>query len=255
MNCKKADLMLKTEVTYWMKEHGIDLENLICIDEINVDRNVENFVLVDHHESPYHQKVISVLDHRPYDAKLLLNDECIVNIQEVGSCTTLVMDAIKTDQGIDEIKKEANLLHFLYGPIVLDTINFSKEADKTREMDIEVAQFIERILNIEDIEGTRLDIFKRLVDARADTSSLDSLQILSKDLKIVSNKNSTVRVAMPGLYVFEYPTLERAAENIKAFAERENIDVVVLMGMQPFGNSVKRQLAVINIKNKDLFDS
>ncbi|XP_070496003.1 exopolyphosphatase PRUNE1 [Chironomus tepperi] len=254
INCKKEHLPLKTEVTYWLKEHGIELDSLICKDEINIDAGVENFILVDHHVSPYHEKVVSVLDHRPYDEKSLLEDECIVNIQEVGSCASLVLEAIKTDLGIEDIKKEESLLHFLYGPIILDTINYSIDADKVRELDFEMTAIIERALKIEDTESTRQGIFKALVDARADVSSLNSLQILSKDLKIVSNKDSTVKIAMSGLHVFEYPFIDAAAENIKIFAEQENIDVVMFMGMKPVNDSVERHLAVIDIKNKNLYD-
>lgn len=253
INCKKEHLPFKSEVMYWLKKHSIELDSLICKDEINVN-SVENLILVDHHVSPYHEKVVSVLDHRPYDEKSMLNDECIVNIQEVGSCATLVLAAIKTDVGIEDIKKEQSLLHFLYGPIILDTINYSKDADKVRELDFEMTEIIESALSIEDIESTRQDIFKSLVDARSDVSSLNSFQILSKDLKIVSNKNSTVKVAMPGLDVFEYPVMNDAAENIKLFAEQENIDVVMFMGMKPVNNTVERHLAVIDIKNKNLFD-
>lgn len=245
---------LKTEVTYWLKEHGIELDSLICNDEINLDSNVENFILVDHHMSPYHKKVVSVLDHRPYDPESMLEDECIVNIQEVGSCATLVLEAIKTDLGIEDMKKNEVLLHFLYGPIILDTINYSIDADKVRELDFEMTDIIERVLKIEDIAGTRQGIFTALVDARADVSSLNSLQILSKDLKIVSNKNSTVKVAMSGLHVFEYPNMIDAAENIKIFAQQESVDVVMFMGMKPINDSVERHLAVIDIKNQILYD-
>lgn len=251
INCKKLELPLKTEVTYWLKKHNIDLENLICRDEIDLTKKIENLILVDHHVSPYHEKVISVIDHRPYDESSMLDEECAMNIDEVGSCATLIADTIKTDIGR---KIDREILELLYGPIVLDTINFSKEAKKVTELDIEMAEMIESILSIENPEEVRKKIFDELVEARADISSLDSLQILSKDLKIISNPNKNVRVAIPGVHVFEYPEMENAEENLKIFAERENIDVVILMGMKPCGNSVERMLAVINIKNQALYD-
>lgn len=251
INCKKLELPLKTEVTYWLKKHNIELENLICRDEVDVAQKIENLILVDHHVSPFHQKVISVIDHRPYDESSMLDEECTMMIDEVGSCATLVADAIKSDVG-RSIDRE--ILELLYGPIVLDTINFRKEAKKVQELDIEMAEMIESILGIENPAEVRKKLFDELVEARADVSSLDSLQILSKDLKIISNANSSVRVAIPGVHVFEYPHMENAEENLKIFAERENIGVVMLMGMKPAGNSVERMIAVINIKNDTLYN-
>lgn len=64
-----------------------------------------------------------------------------------------------------------------------------------------------------------------------------------------------MRVAIPGVDVFQYIEMDRAAENVKIFAERERIDVVALMGMVPVGNSVERFLGVIDIKNAALFES
>lgn len=250
INCKKEHLPFKSEVTYWFKQHEIDVNNLICIDEIDMDKNVQNFVLVDHHVSPYHEKVLAVIDHRPYDEKTTLEEECSINIQQVGSCATLVMEAIKND--INCIDDE-NLLHFLYGPIILDTINYSKEADKVTELDVKMTEIIEKTLKIDSTETTRSRIFKTLVEARADVSALNSEQILSKDLKIVSNKAGNVKVAMSGVHVFEYPSMNDSAENIRKFAQQENVDVVMLMGMKPSGKTVERQLAVINIKNKLLY--
>jgi exopolyphosphatase len=249
MNCNKIDLPLKTEVTHYLKQHQINLNNVICKDELDLQKNVENFVLVDHHVSPYHDKVISVLDHRPYDENSNLNEECAVNIQEVGSCSTVVAEAIKNDVGLAGLKDFKEILRLLYGPIVLDTINFAKDADKVRELDFEMASVIEGILEIDDISATRKTIYEELVAARADVSSLDSLQILSKDLKIISNSNSTYRVAFPGVLVFEYIQMKNAEENVRKFAQREKIDVVMLMGMKPKGNTIERHLGVININS------
>lgn len=238
-------------MVFWLKRNEIELDNLVCRDEIDMNKNVKNLILVDHHVSPHHEKVISVIDHRPYDENSNLIEECAVNINEVGSCATLITEAIKNDLG-SEIGDE--ILQILYGPIVLDTINFSTEADKVRELDIEMADFIERILNTENPAEARKKLYDELVAARADISALDSLQLLSKDLKIISNATSSIRVAIPGVgYVFDYVELPNAEENVRIFAERENIDIIMLMGMRPSGNSVERMLGVINIKNEALY--
>lgn len=253
INSTRLDLPLKTEVTHWLIKHNIDLNNLLCRDEIDLTV-VNNFALVDHHVSEFRDKVISVLDHRPIDNNSNLKEGCSTNIQEVGSCATLIVDAIKTDISSDKLKNEyTEVLSLCYGPIVLDTINFSKEADKVRQLDIETGELIESISNIDDVMNCRIKLYEELVTARADVSSLDSLQILSKDLKIIASDNGNVRVAIPGVNVFEYIKLVNAEANVKTFSERFNIDVVVLMGMAPKGNSVERFMGIINIKNEALW--
>lgn len=63
-----------------------------------------------------------------------------------------------------------------------------------------------------------------------------------------------MRVAIPGVDVFQYIALENAADNVKLFAQRNNINVVALMGMRPKGDSVERFMGIINIDNSKLFD-
>lgn len=249
INATREQLPFKTEVTHWLIKRRIELNNLLCINEIRLEGNVQNFVLVDHHVTHLRDNVIAVLDHRPFDTLSNLRSDCFTKIQEVGSCATLVCDVIKSD--ISSANNYKETFQLLYGPIVLDTINFSKEADKVRPLDIEMVEYIENILEIE--KSNRKAIYDELVAARADVSSLNSLQLLSKDLKIISSDDGRVRVAIPGVDVFQYIAMENASENVKIFAQRGNIDVVVLMGMRPKGDSVERFMGVIDIKNDALF--
>jgi exopolyphosphatase len=256
INATREDLPLKTELTYWLRKNGIELENLLCTDEVNLRDSVNCFVLVDHHVSEYNAKVIAVLDHRPFDKACNLPPDCFVNIQEVGSNGTLVCDAIKRDLNVETLSDDyKDVLKLCYGPIVLDTINFSPEADKVRPLDIEMGEFIEKLLGVEDVLNHRKTLYEELVAARADLSTLNSLQVLSKDLKIISNENGTVKIAIPGVVdVFKFIEMENAAENVKKFAVRENIDVVFLMGMVAVGDSVRRFGGVVNIKNEALYN-
>lgn len=255
INAPRLDLPLKTEVTHWLQKHHIELDNLLCRDEINLSDNVDSFVLVDHHVSEFRAKVISVLDHRPFDSISNLSSDCFISIQEVASCATLVADVIRSDENPAVCSEDySEALKLCYGAIVLDSINFSEKADKVRPLDVKTSEFIETLLNIEDVPNARKSLFEDLVAARANVASLDSLQILSKDLKTISNENGKVKVAIPGVDVFKYIEMENAANSVKIFSERSGIDVVVLMGMAPKGDSVERFIGVINIKNETLFN-
>lgn len=155
-------------------------------------------ILVDHHTASENidaDNIMEIMDHRPVTQPLPPNAKC--TIDDVGSCATLIADTILRSGAAPECK---DILQLLHGAIVLDTVNFSKEADKTRPLDVSVNASIEQLLGCDKDQRNRL--FADLVVARSDVSSLDSLQILSKDLKIITNAAKTLRVAIPG-----YPIL------------------------------------------------
>lgn len=255
LNVDRIEVPLKTEVVYWLKKNDIDIENLICKDEINNFDDVKHFVLVDHHVSPFHERVVSVLDHRPLDTDANLGVDCKIQLKEVGSCCSLVIELIKKDVNLNEMKEEySEVLKLLYAAIVLDTINFSKDADRFRPLDVEIVENIEQFLSIENVEEHRTLLFNELVEARSDVSTLDSLQILSKDLKIISNKNNSVRVALSAVLLPDYTLLANAEENLKYFVEKNNIDVISLMSMRTENGTVTRDFGLVDIKNKKLFD-
>ncbi len=184
------------------------------------DDKFEGLILVDHHLSPYKNFVLAAVDHRPFDPNSNLLATSQLQIKEVGSCATLVTEIISKDVNLLDNRDYLDSLKLLHTTIVLDTINFSKEADKARQLDHEMAEMIESILKIHNVEDYRKNLFDELVKARADVSSLNSLQILSKDLKIISNPSNKIRIAIPGypISVQEYIKLPDAEKSIQIFA-------------------------------------
>lgn len=220
MNISRQNLPLKSEVMYFMNENQIDVANLVCrylifylhfqhfftylllflnSDEVRNDfLSMSRFVLVDHHISTFsipNERIIQIIDHRPIDVNnKKFPHECKTRIVEVGSCATLVAEDIFNM--IQPHEKFNDLLAFLRGPIVMDTVNFSVAAGKTKQLDIEINQRIEELLNVS--EDDRSQLFNALTAANTDVSSLNAFQILSKDLKTVSNQNKSIFVAIPG---------------------------------------------------------
>lgn len=95
-----------------------------------------------------------------------------------------------TDQSNNDI------LRILQPVIVLDTVNFSVKANKARPLDVSVTQKINDMLRQPSIPS---EIYTNLVSARSDISSLDSFQLLLKDMKIVSSEKVAASiVAIPG---------------------------------------------------------
>lgn len=153
---------------------------------------------MDHHQPGSNltkENIEEIIDHRPVTEPLPTHAKS--TIADVGSCATLIANIILNTNTSNDI---GDILKLLHGPIVLDTVNFSKEADKARPLDVSIVRRIETSLNIN--VSDRNQLFEQLVQARSDVSTLDSLQILSKDMKIISNKAHGITVAIPG-----YPIL------------------------------------------------
>lgn len=159
---------------------------------------MSRFVLVDHHISTFsisNQQIIQILDHRPIDQNnIRFPNGCRTRILEYGSCATLVADEVF--KAIQLHEDFYDLFYFLRGPIVLDTVNFSDAAGKAKALDIEINGQIERILSL--TEDDRFQLFNTLSNLMADVTTLNAFQILSKDLKTVSNFDKSVFVAIPG---------------------------------------------------------
>lgn len=257
-NIPREELPLKTEVTYFLQKKSIDLENLICKDEIKLNelqnQKKLNVILVDHHFSNFSKEVVQVFDHRPYDPNSNLPENCEKRIELVGSCASLIADHILLNEL--NFTEKSETLELLYAAIILDTVNFSKDADKARPLDVDVTQKIEEVLQIEKAEVKRSELLNDLVVARSDVSSLNSLQILYKDLKIIKNKCGSKTIALPGfpISVMDFIEKEDAEINLKQFSEKHKCDIVLLIGLKIVDGFVQRDLGLINFKDEILFE-
>uniref|UniRef100_A0A182SGT7 DHHA2 domain-containing protein n=1 Tax=Anopheles maculatus TaxID=74869 RepID=A0A182SGT7_9DIPT len=238
LNVTRAELPLKTEVTYFIKRHGIVLDDLICRDEIDWNGETAlNIVLVDHHVTKLQQNVIGIIDHRPIESNTDFNLNAFTTIKLVGSCATLVGSEI-LDQKTTPLQELSEgygvALELLYGAIVLDTVNFSKQADKAKPLDYEIAAKIEAHRNISEEKrlAHREQLFQRLVEARSDVSELNAHQLLLKDLKIITRNDRTVSVPGFPMAVQEYLKLPNQTEHLHRFATDSGSNVVILLGLK-----------------------
>ncbi|XP_058450636.1 exopolyphosphatase PRUNE1 isoform X3 [Malaya genurostris] len=221
--------------------------------------NETKLILVDHHLSKYRQNVIGVIDHRPFDSYSNLNENVYKHIELVGSCASLVLRIIDQSNVLKKNKADyISTLNLLYGAIILDTFNLSKQADKARKTDIEMVQLVEQNLCLCDVTNRRQTLLEILIAKRSDVSSLNSLQILSKDSKTVVRKGLTVLIPGYPLLVQDYVKLEDAEINLQKFARMTGANVIVLIGMRMDlakndNANMRRDLGIINVNNQDLF--
>ncbi|XP_055846780.1 exopolyphosphatase PRUNE1 [Episyrphus balteatus] len=256
LNIPRTSFPIKTEVTYFLGKYNITDELLVFKDDTsNEFIKKSSVILVDHHVSPYRDSVIEVFDHRPVDSSAELPIASKKIIEQVGSCATLIADLILRSRGLnDEFKLT---LQLLYGAIVMDTVNFSPEACRKTELDSEIAAKIENFVGISDPGHHRENVFAELVKAREDIKSLTPYQLLHKDMKLISNSDGSIRVAIPGypILVQEFIKKPDAKHAIEMFAKEYNSSSIVLIGMKiTNGSDVIRDIGLININNDGLFE-
>lgn len=245
LNIKRGDLKLKTEVLYFFGLHGIESDNVLCKDEISdAVLNGSCHILVDHHVSPYRKTVKQVFDHRPLDKHSHFTDDCIVRIEEVGSCSTLIADYILQSEHTLDRDDELQVLNLLYGPIVLDTINF--DPIKTKPLDILVMDKIVQLLNATDTH--REQLFRGLQAAQFGVESLTVYDLLERDLKVVvdpSGRHKIPIASMP-VSVRQFTQMPDIANSVTDFHRKHNSFVIVVLGRELVDDKIQRDFLVLN---------
>ncbi|KAJ8668423.1 hypothetical protein QAD02_010086, partial [Eretmocerus hayati] len=243
MNVSRREFRVKTEVVFFLKRCQVS-ENLLTFrDEVNLGALHSSgrleLVLVDHHtltgeDTALADCVIEVLDHRPHDPEWPWTGRRLT-LERVGSCATLVArNLLKLE--VDILKPTLALL--LLGPILIDTANFSKEADRATALDHEMANELGKICCMNELHRTQL--FDEILQAKTDVSGLNSDDLLIRDLKVVNG----VPISGFPILVKEFLQLDGAEEALKAFCSSRSCDACVLVGMKFKDGNMIRDLAV-----------
>ena len=247
MNISEREYRVKTEVVFFMKRHNISSNLLTFRDQIDLKalkKNVETkleLVLVDHHNLPDEDiylmdSVVKIIDHRPQDERWPWPGREI-HLESVGSCATLVARNL-FDKHAEIIDSQISSL--LRGPILVDTCNFSKEANRATPADVEIVESLEKV-GLLDLDRDKA--FNELVKAKSDISELTIDDLLIKDLKVI------VGIPIVGLPILvkDFLDLQEAhLESLGNFAKCKNTTIVVLMGMQLNAQKISRDIAVFS---------
>ena len=183
INTRSSNISLRPEVIFLFADAGVDMENLAfqdCLhpEESNSAGRLE-LTLIDHNDLAPSQSylknaVVEIIDHH-VDEKQFLNIAHRL-IEPVGSCATLVAECIL--ETAPELLDE-HLVKFLFGPILLDTVNLDSSKGRCREKDISIAA---RLLEFGPFPHTKL--FEQLMEKRSDLSSFDPHDLMIKDFKV-----------------------------------------------------------------------
>ncbi|KZC04737.1 Protein prune like protein, partial [Dufourea novaeangliae] len=248
MNIFEREYRVKTEVIYFLNHHNIPTSLLTFRDQIDLkglkDEGVVTLetILVDHHSLPDEDAfltdtVIEVIDHRPRDANWpWLKSK--VHIETVGSCATLVARNIlsKHPDVVDPV---------LASPILIDTCNFSKEADRATSTDVQV---VEQLETIGRLSIARNVTFDEIIRAKTDISELTPDDLLIRDLKVAAG---VPIVGLP-ILVKNFVELENVFEVLRKFAVSRDTTIVVLLGMQVITEKLSRDVGIFSLTTDEL---
>ncbi|KAG0263279.1 Exopolyphosphatase [Linnemannia exigua] len=197
INIPRIDLALRSDIEFILDSNHINRTLLFFRDDLSVlerlaAKNQLSLFLVDHNEvmdsmsSLSHAKVVGVIDHH-VDEGLYKDTANPRRIEPVGSCSSLVTDQFLKAQMENEMEQNGDMTpswvqqvtRLLLGPILIDTLNLKPERHKVKPLDLAMANFIFPYTGWESME----DLYRRIENARSDTSRLSYYDLLRKDYK------------------------------------------------------------------------
>lgn len=98
-----------------IKEERIDINRLSCSRDEIEPNEFSAYILVDHHDTTLDpNRIRMVFDHRPRNPRAIFPPNCVVKIEEVGSCASLIADHI-LGETLNITDDEKGVLKLLYG--------------------------------------------------------------------------------------------------------------------------------------------
>ena len=229
MNVPRADYKLRTEATYLMSAAGIEADMLTFIDEVDLPALKAagglKLILIDHNKLAASQAELSgavagVVDHHKDEA--LFNDAAVRVIEPVGSCATLVAEALL---GADAAAVRPDLATLLLGTILLDTVNLDPEAKRATDKDAAI------VARLEPTATTgRKELFDKLQFEKFNVDALDTSDLLRKDYKEYQMGAVRCGIASVLLSVERWVAKDAAlVDSLGAFAVARGLHLLVAM--------------------------
>lgn len=211
-------------------------------------------VLVDwnvlpHSNSHLTNSIVQIIDHHKKECSFSHNDPVSINIQPVGSCSTLIGSNILNEAS--ELLDEKSLLllmgicnHNLFvysfcilfrpcilGTIVIDVANFSPSAKRATAQDDSFFEQLQKLLPGVD----KNTLYNELQSAKEDVSTLSLDQLLRKDAKYI-RVDTGINLAVCGFPMMSATLLRKFADHIDStldqFASANNFPALILIGIE-----------------------
>jgi inorganic pyrophosphatase/exopolyphosphatase len=181
----RAELALRPEVLLLARRAGLAVRCLACAEDFAPERlesgggREPELILVDSDgawlPAEARRRIVEVLDHHPGARRPAVAPGARWTVEAVGSACTLVTERLLArDPGL----LDAGLALLLLGPILLDTVLFSSEADRTTPRDRQAAARLANIAGVGEAE-----LYVELLSARQELPGLGSPELLRRDYK------------------------------------------------------------------------
>lgn len=180
LNFRREDIALRKDVSYVLKEAGIDFSYVVCIDDIPLEqfarKRLLHLLLVDHNVPCPSQAyaaahVIACVDHH---ADLLQEASPQRCIRSVGSCCSIVADLFAQHPQLGCVA------FLLAAAITIDTKNLTSPV--TTDADLSAMRYLRAHLDWFD-DARSGEMFLHLQRLRQDVSGLTVSQLFLKDMK------------------------------------------------------------------------
>ncbi|XP_061103354.1 exopolyphosphatase PRUNE1 [Conger conger] len=246
LNIPRAEFPLHTDSDFLLRECGLTQDVLVFRDEVDLlgfhHAGKLALTLVDHNALPstdcdLQGAVVEVIDHHQLESRP--SSSCLVTVETVGSCATLVTERIiqKAPEVLDQ-----QLAQLLYGTIITDCVNMAPEAGRVTPKDSKYAVLLESRFPGLPPRGA---LFQSLQNAKCDISGLTTEQMLVKDLKVASGEG--LKLAVCVIYMTLEAFLQRRGlqQELCDFCLKHSYSLVITM-MISFNEKKEpfRQLAV-----------
>lgn len=247
LNIPRADYCLRTDIQHVLRRCGLGDESLLTFrDDIDLEflnsSGRLRLTLVDFHVFPpkdlaLDSAVVEVIDHRPRAAPD--RERVATTIELVGSCCTLIAEKLLTAKF--SIPPEA--IDMLFSGMMLDTVCLSETAGRKTPKDDAIAAQLEALRPSLD----RQRIFEELQRIKqADVSKLSTLELLRRDLKVVSCDGLSIAMTAVVDEMQVFLCRSGLATDLTAFAGEQSSAAIVLMFLHVIPNTddITRELAV-----------
>ncbi|XP_052830300.1 protein prune homolog 2 isoform X2 [Octopus bimaculoides] len=248
INICRRDVHLRKTLHHVLKQQGTLCDDLIYRDDVDLQKlhfhQKLKLTLVDQNILPLKDVsledcVVSVIDHRPRERPE--SSGCEVNIEQVGSCCTLIAEQIFNSHQPNTIDEKVAAL--LFSTIIFDTINMSKDAKRGTAKDEEILQRLENILP----NCNRCDVFEQINIVRYDISGFTSLDILEMDLKVISKNDINIPMSSVTVPIEDLIKRDDFESSLYKLSELHDAKALVILCMVMLNKeNVKRDLAVFS---------
>jgi exopolyphosphatase len=242
INIPRADLGLRPEALWLLRESGVDERSLVFLDEIDLDAihaaGRLRLVLVDHNRLSAAQEawapaVEEILDHHAEEGRYPAAGRVI---EAVGSCATLVAERLLL---LAPQLADAGVAALLLGTILLDTVNLDPAAGKGTPRDERAAA---RLLGLAGADGNAL--FDRLQAEKLSAGALGSRDILRRDYKEYRMGGTRCGISSALLPLADWAGRDPKIEaSFRGYAEERGLDLLLAMSVRPYPE-LRRELAI-----------